>query len=124
MIFIMFFALFLFFDVLMSKLLNMKNNTIWIIAAGILAWLLYSRSKGTVTDNSYSISTPSGGASITNNPLAGTVNVSATVKKTTQKKKKSKVGKFFQGLLKPAAKIAVGYIPGVGPAAQAALAKW
>jgi hypothetical protein len=98
-----------------------SGNMIWIGVAAVLAYLFYTRLKGMVTDDSYSIITPRGGVSITKNPLAGTFNVSATIKK---KKKKGKVGKFLGGLLKPAAKMAVGYIPGVGPAAQAALAKW
>lgn len=109
----------------MSVIKNvMKNNVIWVIVAAVLAYLYFQMRKGTATSSGYSVSTPFGGASITNNPLANTVNVSATLKKTEQKKKKSKLGGFLEKVGKPLVKVGVGYIPGVGPAAQAALAKW
>jgi len=85
-------------------------------ALGFLAYRFFQQSQGGVKPSGYSISTPGGGGSLTQDPLNGTINVQATIKKQAAKKKKTKVGKFLQKVGKPLAKVAVGYIPGVGPA--------
>jgi hypothetical protein len=97
-----------------------------LIAGGIAVFLFLKLRKGGVQDTGYTVSTPFGGGSLLQDPLSGTVQISATLKKQAGKKKKKGIFKKIGGFVKKNANLIAGaaaFIPGIGPAASQALMK-
>lgn len=105
----------------------MKNSVLYLILAAVGGFLLWQYFKrGGVNNQGYTLSTPFGGGSIQEDPLAGTVNVSATIAKKKGKKKGLFKGKLKGFLKKGGGQILAGaasFIPGIGPAMSTALMK-
>jgi len=93
-----------------------QKSILYVALFGLVAFFAYKFLAGGVKKTGYSVSTPFGGGSLTENPLNDTINVSATLKKKGKKK-----GGWLKKALPKIAQVAAGFIPGAGGAISAGI---
>ena len=101
--------------------MKLKPLTLVLLLGGlaVAGVLIFRFFKGGVNPTGYSLNTPFGGGSVTENTLAGTYNVTATLKKKAASTKNKPLKKFGTWLKKKkivgkVLKSAASFIPGGG----------